>query len=86
MKLSNLEEKIISCIQLEISEKAYKTWFKNVSIQNLENHTLIIQADNEFAADWIRKNYSEMIQRIAEELVNHQIELKIISKSHSVLL
>ena len=74
-----LWEEILVEVKSEISEKAFNTWFQNSSLDTTED-SLFINVANEFAADWVRKNYSMILQSAAEKILNKKIEIIITSK------
>ncbi|WP_158318810.1 DnaA N-terminal domain-containing protein [Robertmurraya kyonggiensis] len=61
MENNKLWYEILESVKSEISPKAYNTWFKNTSLEIKENNSLVIYAANEFASDWVRKNYFTLI-------------------------
>jgi len=74
-----LWEEILVEVKSEISEKAFKTWFQKSSLDTTEN-SLIINVANEFAADWVRKNYLLILQSAAEKILNKKIKIIITAK------
>ncbi|MFE7064251.1 DnaA N-terminal domain-containing protein [Sutcliffiella sp. NPDC057660] len=76
-----LWNKVLEIIRKEISEKAFTTWFKNTGIKSLTDDEIVIYATNDFAADWVRKNYSQLIGRSSSAILNKEMKISITSKS-----
>lgn len=76
-----LWNKVLEIIRKEISEKAFTTWFKNTGIKSLTDDEIVIYAANDFAADWVRKNYSQLIGRSSSVILNKEMKITITSKS-----
>lgn len=81
MRNNKLWEEMLDLIKLEISPNAFNTWFKGTSLEIKEENNLIVYAGNEFASDWIRKNYSKLIKSSAEKILEKEVDLKITSKN-----
>jgi chromosomal replication initiator protein len=82
MENNTLLIKILEVVQSEISTKAFNTWFKEISLGVNGDNKLTIYVANEFASDWIRKNYYQLLQTTAENLIDNKVELIITSKNN----
>ncbi|WP_018249403.1 chromosomal replication initiator protein DnaA [Orenia marismortui] len=65
----------LSSIEEELSKPSFETWFKPTEILAIQNNTIIIEVPNEFAKDWLKTKYSNLIKETL---------LKITNKSHQV--
>jgi chromosomal replication initiation ATPase DnaA len=74
------KDKLIVSIESEIGQNAANTWFKGSSIELDQNNKLIVYLENQFASDWVRHNYSKLIQTATEELLDSKVEILITSK------
>ncbi|WP_456278809.1 DnaA N-terminal domain-containing protein [Bacillus sp. AK128] len=82
MENNTLLEKILEAVKSDISPKAFNTWFKSTSLEVKGDNNLIIYVANEFASDWVRKNYFKLLQTTAENLLKKKVEVIITSKNN----
>ena len=82
MENNKLWREILEVVKSEISPKAFNTWFKSTSIEIKENNSLIICLANEFASDWVRKNYFTLIHTAAEKILEKEVNVIITSKNN----
>lgn len=80
MNNDELWRNVTVTIGSEIGQNVVNTWFKNSSIEGDQNNKLIVYVENEFASDWVRHNYSKLIQTHAEKLLDSKVEILITSK------
>jgi chromosomal replication initiation ATPase DnaA len=80
MNNEELWNNIKASIESEIGEIAANTWFKSSSMELDQNNKLIVYLENQFASDWVRHNYSKLIQISAEKLLDSRVEILITSK------
>lgn len=73
-------EEALAAIKAEIRPNAYKTWFKNTTLQFGRENEYIVYASNEFAADWLRKHYSEKILQAVEKTAGQRAKIMIKSR------
>ncbi|MDQ0230179.1 DnaA N-terminal domain-containing protein [Metabacillus malikii] len=81
MENKELLTKVLDTVKNEISTNAYNTWFKVISLERDSNGKIIIYAANEFASDWIRKNYSAIIHNTVKIQFAEDVDILITSKS-----
>lgn len=82
MENNKLWGEILEEVKLEISPKAFNTWFKSTSIEITENNCLVIYVANEFASDWVRKNYFTLIHTAAKKILEKKVKVIITSKNN----
>lgn len=82
MENNKLWGEILEVVKSEISPKAFNTWFKTTSFEIKENNSFIIYVANEFASDWIRKNYFTLIHAAAEKVLEKEVKVIITSKNN----
>ncbi len=61
MNKQELWEAILGEVELSLSKASFTTWFKNTSIKDLTEDTLIIIVPNIFAKEWLEKKYQKTI-------------------------
>ncbi len=55
-----------------LSEKDFNTWFRPLKAHKYVNNTLYILAPSDFLADWIKKNYTKLIEKATTYLGDGQ--------------
>ncbi len=63
-------EGILHTLQENISEQGYNTWFRETTVLTMKNNELTIKVPTQFIADYLNKNYSEMVSEIFFNLYN----------------
>ncbi len=66
-------------LQKNLSKPSFETWIRPAKFNCFENGLLTLIAPNNFTSDWLRKNYSETIEKAAEEICGHNV--KVVFKS-----
>ncbi len=83
MQTTNVKQwqDILSQVREKISESAYLLWFKNTTLEEVNESTIIIGVSNRFIKGWVKSNY----QRLLEECAGHvfgqkiQVEFRIVN-------
>ncbi len=68
-------------LQKNLSKPSFETWIRPAKFNCFENGLLTLITPNNFTSDWLRKNYSETIEKAAEEICGHNV--KVIFKSET---
>ncbi|ABM71838.1 chromosomal replication initiator protein DnaA [Prochlorococcus marinus str. MIT 9515] len=68
-------------LQKNLSKPSFETWIRPAKFNCFENGLLTLITPNNFTSDWLRKNYSETIEKAAEEICGHNV--KVIFKSEN---
>ena len=68
-------------LQKNLSKPSFETWIRPAKFNGFENGLLTLITPNNFTSDWLRKNYSETIEKTAEEICGHNV--KVIFKSEA---
>ncbi len=66
-------------LQNNLSKPSFETWIRPAKFNCFENGLLTLITPNNFTSDWLRKNYSETIEKAAEEICGYNV--KVIFKS-----
>jgi len=66
-------------LQKNLSKPSFETWIRPAKFNCFENGLLTLITPNNFTSDWLRKNYSQTIEKAAEEICGHDV--KVIFKS-----
>ncbi len=68
-------------LQKNLSKPSFETWIRPAKFNCFDNGLLTLITPNNFTSDWLRKNYSETIEKAAEEICGHNV--KVVFKSES---
>ncbi len=80
MEKQELWQRVLSQIQLKISQANFSTWFKSTAIVSKQKGHIVIGVPNSFSKEWLEKKYNRLILGILENLdekVKH-LEYKIV--------
>jgi chromosomal replication initiator protein len=67
---------ILNVLQQNISEQGFNTWFTDTQLVEMIDNELIVKVPTQFIADYLNKNYSEMLAEICLNLYNKKHKLK----------
>ena len=70
-------------LQKNLSKPSFETWIRPAKFSRFENGLLTLLTPNNFASDWLRKNYCETIEKAAEEVCGEPV--KVLFKSEKNL-
>lgn len=59
----------------KVGQRRYKLWFKNATRFHLTDECLRIEAPNVYIGQWIEKNFSQIIQECALDVIGRQVEV-----------
>ncbi len=62
-------------LQKNLSKPSFETWIRPAKFNCFENGLLTLITPNNFTSDWLRKNYSETIEKAAEEICGHNVKV-----------
>ena len=65
----------------EFIKPSFETWIRPAKFNCFENGLLTLNTPNNFTSDWLRKNYSETIEKAAEKICGHDV--KVVFKSET---
>ncbi len=68
-------------LQKNLSKPSFETWIRPAKFNCFENGLLTLITPNNFTSDWLRKNYSETIEKAAEEICGYNV--KVVFKSET---
>ncbi|MCU9613487.1 chromosomal replication initiator protein DnaA [Caldibacillus lycopersici] len=76
--IDDLWGKTLAAIEKKISKPSFDTWLKSTKAVSLKGKTLIVEAPNDFARDWLDGNYKEILSDILYDLIGENLTLKFI--------
>ena len=69
-------------LQKNLSKPSFETWIRPAKFNCFENGLLTLITPNNFTSDWLRKNYSETIEKAAEEICGHNVKVVFNSETN----
>ncbi len=66
-------------LQKNLSKPSFETWIRPAKFNCFENGLLTLITPNNFTSDWLRKNYTQTIEKAAEKICGHNV--KVVFKS-----
>lgn len=76
--IDDLWGKTLNVIEKKISKPSFETWLKSTKAIALDKNTLIVEAPNDFAREWLDGNYKEILTEILYELIGENMTLKFV--------
>ncbi len=77
--IDDLWGKTLEIIEKKISKPSFETWLKSTKAVSLNGKTLIVEAPNEFAREWLDGNYKEILTEILYDIVGENMTLKFVT-------
>lgn len=83
MKIKSIWEEFLIIIKEEAGSRVVDTWFKAVTLSHWDSilHVASLEAPNQFVLDWIKNNYSSLIQTHLSRLL-HVDKIKLLFILH----
>ena len=67
---------VLNTLQSNISEQGFNTWFSETKLLELTENSLTVKVPTQFIADYLNKNYSELISEICFNLYHNKYRVK----------
>lgn len=68
---------VLNRIENQISKASFETWFKATTADLTDETTVIVNAPNSFAADWLKSHYADLIIDTVKEVTGHSFDVQI---------
>ena len=77
--MSKLWEDTLTHLELNLSPQHFSTWIKPLKLVKIEQDMVYLEVPNRFVLDWVKDNYSKLIQKILAELsaVNYRLQFEV---------
>ena len=79
-EINELLTKAKELLKSEVTEISYRTWIKDIEIDDISNNTIIILAQNSVQKNMLESRYLPVIQNTFNFLTNINYEIKVISE------
>ena len=73
----------LSRFEEELSAQQFNTWIKPLKTEFTDKIFTVV-APNKFVQQWVKDRFLNKIERIAEEILSHQVLIKIIASNQPV--
>ena len=85
--MSKLWEDTLTHLELNLSSQHFSTWIKPLKLVKIEQDMVYLEVPNRFVLDWVKDNYSKLIQKILEELsaVNYRLQFSVTGQARDGL-
>ncbi|MDO9577526.1 MAG: chromosomal replication initiator protein DnaA [Candidatus Cloacimonadales bacterium] len=67
---------VLNTLQSNISEQGFNTWFSETKVMELTENSITVKVPTQFIADYLNKNYSELISEICFNLYHNKYKIK----------
>ncbi|MCK4508359.1 MAG: chromosomal replication initiator protein DnaA [Desulfuromonadales bacterium] len=80
--MSKLWDDTLAHLELNLSPQHFSTWIKPLKLVKIEQDMVYLEVPNRFVLDWVKENYSKLIQKILSELsaVTYRVQFTIDNK------
>jgi chromosomal replication initiator protein len=68
---------VLERLELQLSRPTFETWIKSATVEQLDEHCLVICTPNPFARNWIQKYYIKTMNEVVHEVLGHPVEIHI---------
>lgn len=72
---AKLWDKALSIIREMLDEKSFKMWFKPLNFVSSKNDVLNIEAPSQLFADWLNKNYKDIINQSLSSITDRELKI-----------
>jgi chromosomal replication initiator protein len=82
--IGDLWSQALKEIEKKTSKPSFETWLKSTKANSLQKDTIIIEAPNEFARDWLENRYTDLISDTLNELTGSKLSIKFIIPQNQI--
>ena len=77
--MSKLWDDTLSHLELNLSPQHFSTWIKPLKLVKIEQDMVYLEVPNRFVLDWVKENYSKLIQKKLSDLsaVNYRLHFDV---------
>jgi chromosomal replication initiator protein len=77
-QLTTIWDNTLAAIETRLSKPSFDTWFKSTQIESFVNNRITIIAPNEFARDWLRSRYANLIHDALYEVLGEEVDVRFV--------
>jgi len=77
--MSKLWDDTLAHLELNLSPQHFSTWIKPLKLVKIEQDMVYLEVPNRFVLDWVKENYSKLIQKNLSDLsaVNYRLHFDV---------
>ena len=77
--MSKLWDDTLAHLELNLSPQHFSTWIKPLKLVKIEQDMVYLEVPNRFVLDWVKENYSKLIQKKLSDLsaVNYRLHFDV---------
>jgi len=85
--MSKLWDDTLAHLELNLSPQHFATWIKPLKLVKIEQDMVYLEVPNRFVLDWVKENYSKLIQKILSELsaVSYRLQFSVTGQARDNL-
>ncbi len=85
--MSKLWDDTLAHLELNLSPQHFSTWIKPLKLVKIEQDMVYLEVPNRFVLDWVKENYSKLIQKILSELsaVSYRLQFSVTGQARDHL-
>ena len=85
--MSKLWDDTLANLELNLSPQHFSTWIKPLKLVKIEQDMVYLEVPNRFVLDWVKENYSKLIQKILSELsaVSYRLQFSVSGQAKDAL-
>ncbi len=85
--MSKLWDDTLAHLELNLSPQHFTTWIKPLKLVKIEQDMVYLEVPNRFVLDWVKENYSKLIQKILSELsaVSYRLQFSVTGQARNNL-
>lgn len=69
----------LDLLEHDINKPTFDTWFKSTEMAAYFGENIIIKVQNDFAKNYLKNNFSSIIQNHLESMLNHSVKLQFVT-------
>ncbi|MGW8312443.1 MAG: chromosomal replication initiator protein DnaA [Desulfuromonadales bacterium] len=77
--MSKLWDDTLEHLELNLSPQHFSTWIKPLKLVKIEQDMVYLEVPNRFVLDWVKENYSKLIEKILADLsaVSYRLQFNV---------
>lgn len=76
--VNDLWQQILSVLQKKVSRPSFDTWLKSTKALVFDDETVVVQAPNDFAKEWLENRYTKLIRGAILDHLGKHVDVKFI--------
>ena len=69
-------DRILKGIEERVNVQSFNTWFRPLSLDDLNDHSLVISVPRPYFSSWLEEHYLSLIQSVCTNVIGHDIVIR----------